>query len=83
MPSGNQFVCMWPPPAGENAVQEQFKVVIQDVSFIILTKKLADAAELSIRKLLLEKNIKLPYLKVQVKHLTIPVNGTTQDFDGI
>ena len=58
-------------------------MVIQNVSFIIRTKKLADAAELSIRKLLLEKNIKLPYSKVQVKHLTIPANVTTQDFDGV
>ena len=31
----NKFVCICPPPAGQNVVQEQFKVVIQDVSFII------------------------------------------------
>ena len=55
LPSSNQFECIYPPPAGQNAVQEQFKIVIQDVSFIIRTKKLATAAELSIRKLLLEK----------------------------
>ena len=46
MPSVNQFFCMCPPPAGQNAVQQQFKVVILDVSYIIRTKKLADAAEL-------------------------------------
>ena len=58
-------------------------MVIQNVSFIIRTKKLADAAQRSIRKLLLEKNIKLPYSIFQVKHLTIPAKVTTQDFDGI
>ena len=83
LPSANQFVCMCPSPANYNAVEPQFKVVIMDVSFIIRTKKLADAAELSIRKLLLDKNIRLPYSKVQVKHLTIHSNVTTQDFDKI
>ena len=63
LPSANQFVCICLHPAGQNAVQEQFTVVIQDVSFIIRTKKLADAAKLSIRKLLLEKNIRIPLLK--------------------
>ena len=77
LPSANQFVCICPPSAGQNAVQAQFKVVIQDVSFIIRTNKLADAAELSIRKLLLEKKIRIPYSKVHVKHLTIPANVTT------
>ena len=38
LPSENQFVCICPPPAGQNAVHEQFKVVIQDVSFIIRTR---------------------------------------------
>ena len=38
-----------------NAVQEQVMVVIQNVYFIIRTKKLADAAEILIRKLLMEK----------------------------
>ena len=83
LPSANQFVCICPPLAGQNAVQEQFKVVIQNVFFIIRTKKLVDSAELSIRKLLLEKNIRIRYSKVQVKHLTIPANVTTQDIDGI
>ena len=82
IPSSNQFVCISPAPAGNNA-QEQFKAVIQSVTFHIRTKKLSDAPELSIRKLLLERNIKLPYTKVQVKHLTIPANVTSQDFDGI
>ena len=55
MLAANQLAIICPPPAGQHAVQEQFKVIIQDASFIIRTKKLADAAELSIRKLLLEK----------------------------
>ena len=46
---------MFPPPAGQNAVQEELKVVIQNVSFIIRTKKLADAAEIFICKLLLQR----------------------------
>ena len=83
MPSANQFVCICPPPAVQNAVKLQFKVVILDVSFIIGTMKLADAAKLLIRKLLIEKNTRLPYSKIYVKHLTIPANVTIQDFDGI
>ena len=39
LPSANQFECICPPPAGQNAVQKQFKVVSQDVSFIIRTNK--------------------------------------------
>ena len=69
--------------AGANAVQEQFKAVIQSVSFLIRTKRLSDAPDLSIRKIWQERNMKLPYSKVQVKHLTIPANVTSQDFDGI
>ena len=61
MISANQFVCICPHPVGQHAVQKQFKVVIQNVSFIIRTKKLADAGGLSIRKLLLLKIIRLPY----------------------
>ena len=53
IPLANQIVCICPPPAGQNAVKKQFKVVILDVYFIIRTKKLTDAAELLIRKLLL------------------------------
>jgi hypothetical protein len=83
IPSSNQFVCISPPPAGNNAQQEQFKVAIQNVSFIIRTKKLSETVHLAILKNLLLKNIRLPYTKVQVKHLTIPANVTSQDFDGI
>jgi hypothetical protein len=82
IPSSNQFVCMSPPPQG-NAQQEEFKAAIQNVSFMIRTKKLSESVDLAIRKNLLLKNIRLPYTKVQVKHLTIPANVTTQDFDGI
>ena len=82
IPYSHQFVCICP-AVQKNTSQKNFKVVIQNVSIIIRTRKLADAAELSIRKLLLEKNMKLFYLKVQVKHLTIPANVTTQDFEDI
>ena len=82
IPSSSQFVCISPAP-GANAVQEQFKAVIQSVSFLIRTKRLSDAPDLSIRKIWQERNMKLPYSKVQVKHLTIPANVTSQDFDGI
>ena len=82
IPSSNQFACISPPPAAQG-VQEQFKVVIQNVTFMMRIKKLADSAHLAICKTMLTKTIKLPYAKVQVKHLTIPANVTTQDFDGI
>lgn len=82
IPSSNQFVCICPAPAG-NGAQEEFKAAIQNVSFMIRTKRLCESVDLAIRKTLLLKNIKLPYTKVQVKHLTIPANVTSQDFDGI
>ena len=47
IPSSNQFVCISAPPAGQ-AVQEQFKVVIQNVTFMMRIKKLADSAHLAI-----------------------------------
>ena len=37
IPSSNQFVCICPAP-GQNAAHDNFKVVIQIVSFIIRTK---------------------------------------------
>ena len=54
---------------------------ILHAALVIHTKQLTDVAELAHRKLMLTKNMKLPYTRLQVKHLTIPANQTSNAFD--
>ena len=54
---------------------------IEHASLVIHTKQLTDVAELAHRELLTTQNMKLPYTRVQVKHLSIPQQQTSYAFD--
>ena len=82
IPAANNFVCNSAAP-GQNAVQQNFKPVIQFASLIVHTKQLTSEAELAHRALLREKVMRLPYTRVQVKHLSIPQNQTNYSFDNV
>ena len=56
---------------------------IEQATLVIHTKQLTDVVELAHRELLLSENIKLPYTRVQVKHLSIPANQTSYAFDNV
>lgn len=68
---------------GQQSVQKQFNIVIQEVSFINHTKTLTDVAKYLIRKLLLKQFMELYFSKVKVKHLTILAKLTILIFDEI
>ena len=82
VPAANNFVCKSAAP-GNNAAQENFKMKIEYAALVIHTKQLTDVAELAHRELLLSQNMKLPYTRVQVKHLSIPQNQTSYAFDNV
>jgi hypothetical protein len=59
------------------------KVVIKEMNLIIHTKQLSDAAELAHRALIHEKNMRLPYTRVMMKHIAIPSGSSTICLDNI
>ncbi|MCP6768589.1 hypothetical protein NL529_27485, partial [Klebsiella pneumoniae] len=69
--------------AGGKGANENFKIKIEYAEFVIHTKQLTDVAELALRKLVQTQNMKLPYTRVQVKHLSIPQNQTSYAFDNV
>ena len=82
IPAPSQFVCISAPP-GQNAQQEQFKVVIEHAKFTVRMKRLADAAEVAIQGKLQAKKMRLPYTKVEMRQFTIPANVTSQVFENV
>ena len=63
-----------------NQQQENFKVKIMHATLIVHTKQLTDVTELAHRELMLTRNMKLPFTRVQVKHLSIPANQISYAF---
>ena len=82
MPSTDNFVIKSAAP-DQNAVQENFKMVIQSVTLIIHTKQLTSTAHEALMELLLHQNMRLHYSRVQMKHLSIPANQTSINFDNV
>ena len=80
--AANNFVCKSAEP-GNGVNQENFKVKILYAALVIHTKQLTDVDELAHRELFLTRNMKLPYTRVQVKHLSIPANQTSYAFDNV
>ena len=76
----SEFFCKSAAP-GNNQNQERFKVVIEHAALLIHTKQLTSEGELAHRELLTKRPMKLPYSRVQVKHLSIPQNQTSYNFD--
>ena len=66
-----------------NAQQENYKLVIQRANLIIRAKKLASTAHKALMDRFLTQN-KVHYLsRVQMKHLSIPANQTSINFDNV
>ena len=57
--------------------------MIQFASFIVYTNQLTSEAERANRELLRQKLMRLPYTRVQVKHLSIPQKQTNYNFDNV
>ena len=64
----------------KNAVQENFKLVIQSKNLIIHTKQLTSTALTAHIKLLQFRFMTLHKSRIQIKHLTIPANQTFINF---
>ena len=73
IPVFNEFFCKSDAP-GNFQNQNRFKEVIERAALVIHTKQLTSEAELAHRELLTKRPMKLPYSRVQVKHLSIPQN---------
>ena len=82
MPSQNNFVCKSAAPAG-NAAQENLKRVIISANLIIHTKQLTSTALKAHMELLQLLNMRDHLSRVQMKHLTIPANQTSINFDNV
>ena len=82
MPSPNTFVCKSTAPAG-NAAQKNFKLVIISAKLIIHTKQLTSKALKAHMELLQLQNMRHLLSRVQMKHLTIPANQTSINFDNV
>ena len=82
IPFGNNFVCKSAAPAG-NAAQENFKLVIMSANLIILIKQLTNTALKAHIKLLQLQNMRHHLSRFQIKHLTIPANQMSINFDNV
>ena len=82
MPFPNNFVCKSAAPAG-NAAQENFKLVNLSANLIIYTKQFTSTALKAHMELLWLQNMRHHLLRVQMKHLTIPANQTSINFDTV
>ena len=59
------------------------KVVIKEINLIVATKQMSDATELAHRALVRERNMRLPYIRVMIKHVVIPAGSSTMCLDNI
>ena len=66
-----------------NAQHKNYKLVIQSANLIIRSKKLISTANKTLMDLLLTQNIMHHLSRVQIKHLTIPANQTSINFDNV
>ena len=82
MPSPNNFVCKSAAPVGK-AAQENFKLVSMSTNLIIHTNQLTSTALKAHMELLQLQNMRHHLSRVQLKHLTIPGNQTSINFDNI
>ena len=80
IPLPNEFVCKSAAPAG-NAQQENYRLVIQSANFIIRTKKFTSTAHKALMDLLLTQNMVHYLSRVQMRHLSIPANQMSINFD--
>ena len=82
IPSADNLVIKSAAPA-PNAEQQNFKMVIQSVSLIIYTKQLTSTAQKALMDLLVHQNMRLHLSRVKMKHLSIPANQMSNNFDNV
>ena len=82
IPSPNDFVFKSAAPAAI-AQQENYKLDINSANFIIRTKKLNSTVHKALIDLLLTQNMVIHLLRVQMKHLSIPANQMSINFDNV
>jgi hypothetical protein len=83
VPSSNEFYIKCAAPAGQ-AAQERYKVVIEKAVLTIRTIELIGDAALSHTAILEQgKSAIIPHQRVQVKHLSIPQNHTSYNFENV
>ena len=78
LPNDDKFILMSSEGAGFGP-----KVVIKEMNLIIHTKQLSDSTEFAHRSLIHEKNMRLPYTRVMMKHVAIPSGSSTICLDNI
>ena len=78
--SPNDIVCKSAAPV-ENAQQENYKLVIKSANLIIRTKTLTSTDHKALMDLLLTQNMVHHLTCVQMKHLSIPANQTSINFE--
>ena len=82
MPSPNNFLCK-SAAQGQGAQHENYKLVFLSVNLIIHTKKLTSTANGGLMQLLVHQNMRHHLSHVQIKHLSIPANQTSINFDNV
>ena len=82
IPSLNEFVCKSAARVG-NAQQENYKRVIQIANLIIRTMKLTSTAYKALMDFHLTQNMVHHLSRVEIKHLSIPANQTSINFDNV
>ena len=82
IPSPNDFVCK-STVAGQRAQENNYKLVIQSANLIIRTKKLTSTAHKALMDRLFLQNMVHHLSRVQIKHLSIPANQISINFDNV
>ena len=82
IPSPNEFVCKSAAP-GQGAQQKNYKLVIKSANLIIRTNKLTSTAHKGLMDLLVLQNMMHHLSRVQMKHLSIPSNQASINFDNV
>lgn len=78
IPAPNAFVIK--KPAG---TAEDYRLKIMSIKLWVRTKEVSPSLLLSHQAMLQQNNIRLPYTKVTMKHMTIPTGVTSMEFDNI
>ena len=77
-PAADGFVIM--SPDGDNT---QYRLQIETVELIMHTKQLTEATELAQRSIVQKQNMRLPFTKVQLKHLSVAQGLESVAFDNV
>jgi hypothetical protein len=83
IPATDPFVLIYQKKTGENAINPEYRLTIVEVTLIVRMKKLADSLELAHREMVIERNFRLPYTRIQSKTLAITTGIRTYSFENL